>query len=62
MIALDEQDFEILTVAVDLMGKHIDNELAEARRRGNNAKQMAMITMRTRIAVVRVKLATRELP
>lgn len=61
MNALDAQDFVILHLALDLLSKHADDELAKARKQTNtSAKQMAMITMRQRIATVRAKVQAME--
>lgn len=61
MSALDQQDFLVIHLALDMLGRHTDNELAEARRKGSNAtRQLTLITMRTRIAAVRVKISAME--
>lgn len=57
MNALDAQDSIVLTLGLDLLSRHADIELADARRRGNNAKQLAMLNMRQQIATVRAKLS-----
>lgn len=60
MSALDAQDIIVLTLGLDLLGRHADIELADARRRGNNAKQLAMLNMRQHIATVRAKLCAMQ--
>jgi hypothetical protein len=60
--ALSPEDVELLGLALDTLSHHADAELAEARRHGNNAKQLAMITMGQRIAAVRVKLGAMVSP
>lgn len=60
MTALDAQDFLVIHLALDMLSKHADNELAQARRKGNSAKQMAMITMRQQIANLRAKVCAME--
>jgi hypothetical protein len=61
MSALDEQDFVVIYLALDMLGRHSDTELAEARLKGGNSvKQMALIAMRQRVANVRVKLQAME--
>lgn len=60
MSTLDAQDLLILHLALDMLSRHTDNELAQARRKENGAKQMAMITMRQRIANVRAKVSAME--
>lgn len=62
MRPLDEQDFLILHLALDMLSTHTDNELTQARKKGNSAKQMTMITMRQRIVVVRAKVSALEVP
>lgn len=62
MSALDAQDFLVLHLALDMLSRHTDNELTQARQKGNSAKQMAMITMRTQIANVRAKVSAMEVP
>jgi hypothetical protein len=62
MIALDPQNFVVLYLALDMLGRHAENELSKARKQNNaGAKQMAMIAMRQQIANVRVKLQAMEL-
>lgn len=56
MSALDADELAVLLLALNLLDRQTDTELAQARRKGNSAKQFAMITMRQRIASVRVKL------
>ena len=61
MSALDPQDFVVLYLALDMLGRHADNELSKACKQNNTgAKQMAMITMRQQIANVRSKLSAME--
>lgn len=55
-VILDAQDREILGLALDLLSSHTDAELANARKRNNHAKQLAMQNMRQRIANVRIRL------
>lgn len=50
------QDFLVLSLALDLLTRFTDGELAKARRQNNNAKQAAMLNMREQIATVRAKV------
>lgn len=54
--ALDTGDYEVLFLALDLLDRHTSDELAKARKAGNNAKQAAMINMRSRLVVLRGRL------
>lgn len=54
--ALDAEDFVLLLLALDLLDRHTSDELARARKATNNAKQAAMINMRSRLLVLRGKL------
>lgn len=56
MSVLNTHDFVVLLIALDLLSKHTDDELSKARQQGNNAKQMAMLTMRQQIVKVRSKM------
>lgn len=56
MTALDAEDFVLLLLALDLLARHTSDELAKARQVTNNAKQAAMINMRSRLLIVRGKL------
>jgi transcriptional regulator with XRE-family HTH domain len=57
MNALDQQDFIVLYLALDMLGRYAETELARA---SSAAKRMAMLTMRQRVAGVRAKLAKIE--
>ena len=61
MNGLDAQDFAILGLALDLLSRYTNCELLKARRARNNAKQEAMIAMRTQIVTVRRKLRAMQL-
>nr|WP_298718756.1 hypothetical protein [uncultured Steroidobacter sp.] len=60
MSGLDAEDIIVLTLGLDLLSRHADIELANARRRGNSAKQLAMLNMRQQIATVRAKLSAMQ--
>lgn len=53
---LDAEDFVLIFLALDLLCKHTQVELANARKHNNNAKQAAMINMRSRLLIVRAKV------
>lgn len=57
MTSLDAQDFLVLYLALDMLTRHAENELAQA---ANSTKRMAMLTMRQRAASVRAKLVELE--
>lgn len=54
--ALDAEDLVILLLAIGLLDTHTSDELAKARKTGNNAKQAAMINLRSRLIIVRAKV------
>jgi hypothetical protein len=54
---LDEQDFLILDLALDLLDRSAQDELAN---KPNSTKRSAMINMRSRILIVRTKLRTMQ--
>lgn len=53
---LDAEDFAILALALGMLRTHVDRELEKARSKSNNAKLLAMFTMRTRVFTVHAKL------
>lgn len=60
MSALDSEDIVLVLLAVDLLDQHTGDELAKARRQGNNAKQAVMLNMRARLIVVRAKVRSMQ--
>lgn len=62
MSAFDTQDFLVLHLALDMLSKYTENELAQARKNGRSTKTMAMMMMRTHIASVRAKVFAMEVP
>lgn len=55
---LDGHDIEVLGLALDVLDRHTDDELAQARKEGNYVKQAPMIKVRSRLIVLRAKLRT----
>lgn len=58
--ALNSDDCKIILLGLDLLSKHADIEIAHARKHGNNAKQLAMQTMRQQIMSARTKIVNRR--
>jgi hypothetical protein len=56
VLDLTAEDFVVLILALDSMLKHTESELLKARRHSNNAKQLAMLTMRQQITSMRTKI------
>jgi hypothetical protein len=55
--SLNAQDFNILKLALDMLSKHTEGEIAKAGWKGSNAKKLSLLTMRQQITDTRNKLA-----
>lgn len=59
--ALDAQDYLTLTLALDMLSRHVEAELLKVRQRHNTGtKQLAMLNMRQQVKNVRAKLQAME--
>jgi hypothetical protein len=59
--ALDPQDFLTLTLALDMLSKHVEGELLKAcQQNSTSVKQLAMRNMRQHVRNVRAKLQAME--
>lgn len=63
MNTLTAEDFVVLKLALDMLSRHTDGEIAKARWKGSNAKKLSLLTMRQQIINARSKIVRcREVP